>query len=69
MPSSQMLRRDEGISKGAVEEDTFDPYLRYRPQHGSLALQLGHRDQDEMLKDSDTDFPGLDADAEHTGRH
>lgn len=69
MPSPQMLRPDEGMSKGAVEEDTFDPRLRFRPQHGSMALQLGHRDQDEMLKDNDTDFPGLDAEAEHTGWH
>lgn len=68
MPIPQSPRPDEGTSKGAVEEDTFDPGLARRPQHGSLALQLGHRDQDEMLKDSDTDFPGLDAEAEHTGQ-
>ena len=35
---------------------------------GSLSGQLGHRDQDEMLKDNDTDFPGLDAEAEHSGK-
>ena len=38
-----------------------------RPQHG-LTSQLGHRDPDEMLKDADTDFPGLDAEAEHSGK-
>jgi hypothetical protein len=30
--------------------------------------QLGHRDQDEMLKDNDTDFPEPDAKAEITGK-
>jgi len=28
---------------------------------------LGHRDQDEMLKAADTDFPEPDAEAEHSG--
>jgi len=32
-----------------------------------MADQLGHRDQDEMLKDNDTDFPEPDAFGEHTG--
>jgi hypothetical protein len=62
-------RRDEGISKGAVEDDSPYPNNQRRPQHGSLAGQLGHRDQDEMLKDNDTDFPEPDAEAEHTGEY
>jgi len=33
-----------------------------------LSGQLGHRDQDEMLKDNDTDYPEPDAAAEHSGR-
>ena len=61
MAQSAPIRHDEGRFKGAVEDDTLH-------QHGSFAAQLGHRDQDEMLKDNDTDFPGLDAAAEHTGR-
>lgn len=61
-------RPDEGIRKGAVEDDSLHPDTRRRPQHGSFTGQLGHRDQDEMLKDNDTDFPGLDAEAEHTGK-
>ena len=68
MNQSVMFRPDEGISKGATEDDAVYPDSQQRPQHGSLAGQLGHRDQDEMLKDSDTDFPGLDAEAEHTGK-
>jgi hypothetical protein len=59
-------RRDEGMSKGAVEDDSVYPDSVRRPQHGSFTGQLGHRDQDEMLKDADTDFPGLDAEAEHS---
>jgi hypothetical protein len=37
------------------------------PENVSLAGQLGHRDQDEMLKDNDSDFPEPDAQAEHSG--
>jgi hypothetical protein len=29
--------------------------------------QLGHRDQDPMLKSSDTDFPERGENAEHSG--
>ncbi|HEY1992877.1 MAG TPA: hypothetical protein VGG81_00650 [Edaphobacter sp.] len=59
---------DEGMRKGAVEDDTPHPDTNRRPQHGSLSGQLGHRDQHEMLKDADTDFPEPDAEAEHSGR-
>ena len=61
-------RPDEGIRKGAVEDDSLHPDSGRRPEHGSFTGQLGHRDQNEMLKDNDTDFPGLDAEAEHTGK-
>lgn len=67
MPTSATTRPDEGSRKGAVEDDTLAAGSTRRPQHGSLSGQLGHRDQDEMLKDNDTDFPGLDAQAEHSG--
>ena len=63
-----MNRPDEGMYKGAVEDDSLYPGSTRRFQYGSFTGQLGHRDQDEMLKDGDTDFPGLDAVAEHTGR-
>ena len=58
---------DEAISKGAVENDAPYPDNESRPQHGSLAGQLGHRDPDKMLKDNDTDFPEPDAEGEHSG--
>jgi hypothetical protein len=66
MTDSVKTRPDEGMNKGAVEDDSVYPDSVRRPQHGSLNGQLGHRDQDEMLKDADTDFPGLDAEAEHS---
>jgi hypothetical protein len=49
---------DSDIEKGAVESD--------RPQ-SSMSGQLGHRDSDAMIKESDTDFPEPDAPAEHSG--
>lgn len=57
---------DESEHKGAVEEDTFHPDLTRR-SNNSMAGQLGHRDQNEMLKDNDTDYPEPDAEAEHSG--
>jgi hypothetical protein len=59
-------RPDEAMCKGAVENDApLDDRIR-RTQDSSMSGQLGHRDQDEMLKDNDTDFPGPDAEAEHS---
>lgn len=52
--------RDEARNKGAMEDGDS--------KGGSLTGQLGHRDQDEMLKDNDTDFPEPDAPAEISGK-
>jgi hypothetical protein len=68
MTNPATIHPDEGIGKGAVEDDAQYPDNEQRPQHGSLSGQLGHRDQDEMLKDADTDFPEPDAEAEHSGK-
>ena len=57
---------DEDMHKGAVEDDSVQANLKRR-SHNSMAGQLGHRDQDEMLQDHDTDFPEPDAEAEHSG--
>ncbi len=66
MNSPERNRPDEAMCKGAVENDApVDDKIR-RTQDSSLSGQLGHRDQDEMLKDNDTDFPGPDAEAEHS---
>jgi hypothetical protein len=53
---------DQDFLKGAMEtEDHKIP--------GNLGMQgqLGHRDQDEMLKDADTDFPEPGENPEHSG--
>ncbi|MDP9050924.1 MAG: hypothetical protein M3O31_09440 [Acidobacteriota bacterium] len=59
-------RKDEASGKGAVEDDARQSDLN--PGKSSMGGQLGHRDQDEMLKDNDTDFPEPDAKAENSGK-
>jgi hypothetical protein len=55
-------RKDQDREKGAVEQDE-------RTQTGNTSMQgqLGHRDQDPMLKAADTDFPEPGENPEHTG--
>ncbi len=57
---------DSDLHKGAVEEETTVPATNGEPY---LQGQLGHRDEDEMLKDSDTDFPEPGNSPEHSGQH
>ena len=52
---------DPDRAKGATEEDQHD-----HEQNKGLADQLGHRDQDPLLKDADSDFPEPDASPEHS---
>lgn len=54
--------KDQDRFKGAVEQE--DP-----AQHGNTSLtgQLGHRDQDPMLKSADSDFPEPGESPEHSG--
>jgi hypothetical protein len=56
------LADDQDRGKGAVEQD--------RPQepsgNTSLQGQLGHRDQNALLKSSDTDFPEPGGNPEHS---
>lgn len=54
--------RDQDRLKGALEKE--DP-----TQAGNTSMQgqLGHRDQDPMLKAADTDFPEPGENEEHTG--
>jgi hypothetical protein len=54
--------RDEDSGKGAVEQD--------RPgqeTNVSRTGEMGHRDQDAMIKSSDSDFPEAGQNEEHTG--
>jgi hypothetical protein len=54
--------RDQDMMKGAVEQED-------REQSGNTSMrgQLGHRDQDPMLKDADSDFPERGENPEHSG--
>jgi len=54
--------RDQDRFKGAVEQEEKDP-----SDNTSMQGQLGHRDQDPMLKSADTDFPEPGGSPEHTG--
>ncbi len=55
---------DNDLRKGAMEDE---PYGQ-RPQT-SMSGQLGHRDQDPLLKSSDSDFPEPGENAEHMGQY
>ena len=54
--------KDQDRGKGAREADDST-------QQGNTSMkgQLGHRDQDPMLKDADSDFPEPGENPEHTG--
>jgi len=54
--------RDQDRAKGAVEQE--DPT---QEGNSSMQGQLGHRDQDPILKSADTDFPEPGENPEHTG--
>ena len=53
---------DSDIHKGAVEDDSLGA-----EHNTSLRGQLNHRNQDEMIKDNDSDYPEPGSNPEHTG--
>jgi hypothetical protein len=55
-------RPDQDSAKGATETD--DPTV---PGNPGMQEQIGHRDQDPMLKDGDSDFPEPGQSPEHSG--
>ena len=57
-----MQHHDEDAGKGAVEQDRRD-----QKTNVSLTGQNGHRDQDPLLKQSNSDFPEPGENEEHTG--
>ncbi len=59
---------DSDVEKGAVESDRPQSPGDVSPSDVSMTGQLGHRDEDAMLKEGDTDFPEPDAEAEHSGQ-
>ncbi len=53
---------DEDAGKGAVEQNAPG-----EETNTSLAGQMGHRDQDALIKSSDSDFPEEGQNEEHSG--
>ncbi len=53
---------DSDVSKGAVEQDA-----PRQETNTSLQGQLGHRTEDPLVKDNDTDFPEPGNNEEHSG--
>jgi len=54
--------KDQDSAKGAVEQDSRDQL-----SNTSLGGQLGHRDQDPLIKSNDSDFPEPGPNEEHSG--
>lgn len=54
--------QDQDVTKGAQEDKDHTT-----PGNIGLEEQLGHRDQDPMLKDADSDFPEPGLNPEHSG--
>ena len=59
---TKISENDPDRAKGAVEVDEHH-------HDGNIGLeeQLGHRDQDPLVKGADTDFPEPGENPEHTG--
>jgi hypothetical protein len=63
------IKPDQDAVKGATE--TGKPVKSgqsYAPDTG-MKEQLGHRDQDPLIKDADSDFPEPGGSPEHTGEN
>jgi hypothetical protein len=58
---TNISRNDPDGAKGATEEE------HNHDGNTGLSEQLGHRDQDPILKDADTDFPEPGESPEHSG--
>jgi hypothetical protein len=54
--------RDPDMSKGAVEQNSPE-----QTTNVSLSGQMGHRDQDSLLKSNDSDYPERGQNPEHSG--
>jgi hypothetical protein len=58
---SKISDNDPDKAKGATEPEEHD-----HEQNVGLASQLGHRDQNPLLKDADSDFPEPGNSPEHS---
>jgi hypothetical protein len=61
--STKTESHDSDLQKGAVESDQPQS-----PSDESMAGQLGHRDEDDLIKENDSDFPEPGATPEHSGQ-
>jgi hypothetical protein len=60
--TSNHLKNDPDRSKGATETEEH-----HHDGNQGLSEQLGHRDQDPLVKGADTDFPEPGENPEHSG--
>ena len=58
---TKISNNDPDRAKGAIESEGHD-----HDGNSGLADQLGHRDQDPILKDADSDFPEPGNSPEHS---
>jgi len=58
----EFSKRDQDESKGATEVNDHKA-----PGNVGMEKQLGHRDQDPLIKDADSDFPEPGLNPEHSG--
>lgn len=60
-----MKNKDADACKGAIED--APPELSHPGEsHNRLANQLPHREQDDEIKDNDSDFPEPGSNPEHS---
>lgn len=65
MTPAEPSKRDADLKKGAIEDNP--PETSHPGEaHNRLANQLPHRDDDEEIKDSDSDFPEPGSSPEHS---
>ncbi len=64
---SALPAHDSDTEKGSVESDRPEAPTNQSSTE-SMAGQLGHRDEDAMLKDNDSDFPEPGESPEHSGQ-
>ena len=62
--NSPKNKLDSDLHKGVVEDEPPD---QPEQSQSSLAGQLGHRSENSLVKNADTDFPEPDGSAEHSG--
>ncbi len=60
--NTKISANDPDGAKGATEGEEH-----HHDGNSGLSGQLGHRDQDPILKDADSDFPEPGGSPEHTG--